>query len=132
MINTVLYSYLIGWIITSVGLALATRDRSRPASVIVAAGAVWPLLVLGAAQFAAVALVAEIVRRRGQGQKSIADELDELLDEWLDSPDADPHYRRSTVLSEPRNFLPPMPAGARRTTVPLAAADHAGITGEHI
>ncbi len=68
MTNTVLYSYLIGWIITSVSLALITRHRSRPGSVIVAAGAVWPLLVLGAAQFAAVALVTEVVRMREPGQ----------------------------------------------------------------
>jgi hypothetical protein len=85
VINAVLYSYLIGWIMTSVGLALATRGR--PASVIVAAGAVWPLLVLGAAQYAAIALVAEIVRIREQ--KTIADELDALLDEWLNGADSD-------------------------------------------
>jgi uncharacterized protein YoaH (UPF0181 family) len=88
VINTVLYSYLIGWIITSVGLALTTRGQSRSASVIVAAGAVWPLLVLGAAQCAAIALVAEVLRSREQGQKSIADELDELLDEWLNGADS--------------------------------------------
>jgi hypothetical protein len=81
VINAVLYSYLIGWIITSVGLVLTTRGQSRPGSVIVAAGAVWPVLVLGAAQYAAIALVAEAVRERGQ--KSIDEELDELLDEWL-------------------------------------------------
>ena len=68
MTNTVLYSYLIGWIITSVGLALITRDQSRPRSVIVAAGAVWPLLILGAVQFAAVALVTEVVRIGEQSQ----------------------------------------------------------------
>ncbi len=84
MTNTVLYSYLIGWIITSVALALTARGQSRPASVIVVAGAIWPLLVLGAAQYAAIALVAEVVRIRERGQRSIADELDELLDEWLD------------------------------------------------
>ena len=93
MTNIVLYSYLICWIITSVGLAFITRDQSRLTTIIVAAGAVWPLLVLGAAQFAAVALVAEVVRGRGHGPKSIDDELEELLDEWLDGPDADPHYR---------------------------------------
>ncbi|HEY6648464.1 MAG TPA: hypothetical protein VI217_15380 [Mycobacterium sp.] len=99
MINTVLYSYLIGWIITSVGLALATRDQSRPASVIVAAGAVWPLLVLGAAQFAAVALVAEVVRGRGHAPKSIDDELEELLDEWRATGDAVIRDRRSPAIT---------------------------------
>jgi hypothetical protein len=86
--TTALYSYLIGWIITSVGLALATRVRSRPASVVVAAGAVWPLLVLGAAQFAAIALVTEVVRMRERGPKSLDDELQELLDEWRATGDA--------------------------------------------
>ena len=92
MSNTVLYSYVIGWIITSVGLALTTRDQSRPASILVAAGALWPLLVLGAAQFAAIALVAEVVRLRRQ--KSIDDELDELLDEWLDEADSESAFSR--------------------------------------
>jgi hypothetical protein len=96
VINTVLYSYVIGWFITSGGLAFTTRGQSRPASVIVVAGAVWPLLVLGAAQYAAIALVAEVVRGRGHGPKSIDDELDEQLDEWLDGADADPHYRIGT------------------------------------
>jgi hypothetical protein len=86
--STVLYSHLIGWIITSIGLALATRDRSRPAVVIVAAGAVWPLLVLGAAQFGAVALVTEIARGRSGRKRSdhgleyTDDELHALIDEW--------------------------------------------------
>ena len=89
MIDTVLYSYLIGWIITSVGPTLTTRGQLRPASVIVAAGAVWPLLVLGVAQYAAIALVAEVVRGRGHDAKSIDDELEELLDEWMDGTDSD-------------------------------------------
>ena len=71
MTYAVMYSYLIGWIITSVGLALITRHhQSRLRSVIVAAGAVWPLLVLGAAQFAAIALVTEVVRIREQSQQT--------------------------------------------------------------
>lgn len=88
MTNTMLYSYLIGWIITSVGLALATRGQSGTAAVVVAAGAVWPLLVLGAAQFGAVALVAEVMRSREPRQKSIDDELEELVAEWRATGDA--------------------------------------------
>jgi hypothetical protein len=87
--NTVLYSYLIGWGITTIGLALTIRHPSRPTFVAVAAGIVWPLLVLGAAQLAAVALVAEAVRIREHGPKSMDEELDELLDAWLDEADAD-------------------------------------------
>jgi hypothetical protein len=86
--NTILFSYLIGWIITSVGLALTTRGQSQSASVIVAAGAVWPVLVLGATQYAAIALVAEVVRIREPRQKSVDDELEEILDEWRATSDA--------------------------------------------
>lgn len=76
--STALHAYLIGWVITSIGLAVFTRLRPRPALVVVA-GAVWPLLVLGAAQFAAVAAVAEIARFGGRNPKSIDDELEALL-----------------------------------------------------
>lgn len=88
MINAILYSYLIGWVITSAGTALTTRSQSHPAAVVVAAGAVWPLVVLGVAQFAAIALIAEASRGRGQGSKSLDDELEELLAEWQATGDA--------------------------------------------
>ena len=94
MINTVLYTYLIGWIITSVGLALTIRDQSRPASVMVAAGALWPVVVLGAAQLAAIALVAERMRAREKGPKSIDDELEELVNEWRATGDGVARDRR--------------------------------------
>ena len=81
MTNAVLYSYLIGWAVTSIGLALTARHELRPTSVVVVAGAVWPLLLLGAAQFVAVALVAEALRVREADPKSIDDELAELLAE---------------------------------------------------
>jgi hypothetical protein len=99
VINTVLYTYLIGWIITSVGLALTIRDQSRPASAIVAAGAIWPLLILGAAQLGAVALVAEAMRVREKGPKSIDDELAELLDEWRATGDAVARDRRLPAIT---------------------------------
>jgi hypothetical protein len=60
MAHAVLYTYLVGWIVTSTGLALTARREWRPTSVVVVAGAVWPLLVLGVAQMAIIALVAEI------------------------------------------------------------------------
>ena len=46
MINAVLYTYLIGWVITSIGMALFTGHQSRRSAVIVVAGAAWPILVL--------------------------------------------------------------------------------------
>ena len=88
MSNTVLYSYLIGWIVASTGLALTSRYQSRPVSVVVVAGIVWPLLILGAFQFVAIALVAETSRVRDPGPKSIDDELEELLTEWAMSDNA--------------------------------------------
>jgi hypothetical protein len=84
-----LYSYLIGWAVTSLGLMLRARHESRPTSVAVVAGAVWPLLLVGAVQFVAIALVAEASRAPEAGPKSIDDELEELLTEWAVS-DADP------------------------------------------
>jgi hypothetical protein len=82
MTNTVLYGYLIGWVVATIGFALAGRHEPRPTSVVVVAGLAWPLLLLGAIQLVAVALVAEAVRGREPGAKSIDDELEELLAEW--------------------------------------------------
>ena len=102
MVYTVLYSYLLGWAATSVSLALAirklhdpVRPPSNPIPLAVAAGAAWPLVVLGAAQMATVALVADVARgwrRRSIRERARAfadDELDDLLDEWLNAPRAD-------------------------------------------
>jgi hypothetical protein len=80
--NAVLYSYLSGWAVTSIGLVLTARHESHPTSVAVMAGALWPLLLLGAVQFVAIALVAEASRVREPGPKSIDDELEELLAEY--------------------------------------------------
>jgi hypothetical protein len=109
VIYTVLYSYLLGWAATSVGLAFAVRklhDPVRPPSnpipLAVAAGAAWPLVVLGAAQMATVALVVDLAR--GWRQRSIRErarafadnELDDLLDEWLNAPGANAHCPTGT------------------------------------
>ena len=97
MIDTVLCSYLLGWVVTSIGLALAVRKlqdpvrpQSHPIPLLIAAGAAWPLVVLGAAQMAIVAIVARSwkshsIRKR---VRAFADnELDDLLDEWLNTPE---------------------------------------------
>jgi hypothetical protein len=109
VIYTVVYSYLLGWAATSVGLALAVRkldDPVRPLSnpipLAVAAGAAWPLVVLGAAQMATVALVVDLAR--GWRQRSIRErarafadnELDDILDKWLNAPGADAHSPTGT------------------------------------
>jgi hypothetical protein len=102
VIYTVLSSYLLGWAATSVGLALAVRKLhdpvrppSNPIALAVAAAAAWPLVVLGAAQMATVALVVDLARgwrRRSIRKRARAfadNELDDLLDEWLNAPGAD-------------------------------------------
>jgi hypothetical protein len=67
VIVTLLYGYLTGWGLTTIGMALAVR-RLRPVPhpipLAIAAGASWPVLLLGAAQLAVVALAAQAVRRR--------------------------------------------------------------------
>jgi hypothetical protein len=79
----VLWSYVIGWAVVSICLMLTAR--TRPQSIAVAAGAVWPLLIVGAAQLAAVALVAEHARGRNRSPGALEysdDELHALIDQW--------------------------------------------------
>jgi hypothetical protein len=68
---TVLCGYLLGWVVTSIGLALAVgklnhpvRPQRNPIPLSVAAGAAWPVVIVGAVQLAIVALVVGLVRRR--------------------------------------------------------------------
>jgi hypothetical protein len=104
-----LYSYLLGWAVTSIGLAITVRKlhdpvrpQSRPIWIVVAAGAVWPLLILGAVQMATVALVADVARSRTSrsiredGGTFAGNELDVLLDERVDAPEADAHCQVGT------------------------------------
>lgn len=90
MIYTVLCGYLLGWVMTSIGLALAigklnhpVRPQPHPIPLTVVAGAAWPLVILGAAQLAMVALVLGVARRRTSRGSSASDQIDELLDERL-------------------------------------------------
>jgi hypothetical protein len=87
VLSTVLSCYLLGWVMTTIGLALAVgklNDRvapqARPLSLAVAAGAAWPLVLLGAAQFAIVAIVVNAIRRRTDVPRpATTAEFDELL-----------------------------------------------------
>jgi hypothetical protein len=63
--------YALGWPLASVGLIVAARwlrDRWRPApgslGITCLAGAIWPLLLLGLAQFAIVAATAKVLANR--------------------------------------------------------------------
>jgi hypothetical protein len=68
--STLLSFYLLGWVMTTIGLSLLVgklNDRvapqAHPLPLAVAAGAAWPLLLLGAAQFTIVAMVLNAIRR---------------------------------------------------------------------
>jgi hypothetical protein len=101
VIYTVLYGYLVGWVVTSIALALAVRKlqdpvspQSHPISLAVAAGAAWPLVIIGAAQIATIALVARSWNSRSIDKRVRAftdNEIDDLLDELLNTPGADTH-----------------------------------------
>ena len=69
MTFTFLCGYLLGWLITTIGLAViigklsdSVRPLRHPISLTVAAGAAWPLVILGAAQITTLAFVAEATR----------------------------------------------------------------------
>ena len=91
MISIFLWGYLLGWVITTIGLAVIIdkvndpiQPQRHPTPLIVAAGAAWPLVILGAAQMAALALVVEATRRSTlRSQRSARARVDELLDELL-------------------------------------------------
>jgi hypothetical protein len=85
--STVLTYYLLGWVMTAIGFILVVgklNDRlapaPRPILLAVVAGAAWPLVLFGAAQFAVVALVLDAVRRRtnDRGTATTVD-FDQLL-----------------------------------------------------
>jgi hypothetical protein len=66
--EVLLYVYLAGWALTTLGLVF-TVDRIQeprspqrhPLPMALAAGATWPLLILGAAEYATVAVAAAAV-----------------------------------------------------------------------
>jgi hypothetical protein len=101
MTSTLLCGYLLGWVITAIGVAVIIRKLSDPVGpqrypipLAVAAGAAWPLVVLGAAQMATIALVADVARSwngrsiRKRARAFADNELDDLLDQFLNAPGA--------------------------------------------
>ena len=71
MIYAVMWGYVSGWLVAAIVLAVIVKRLNDPSSpqphpirVAVAAGAVWPLVILGATQMAAVALVVDATRCR--------------------------------------------------------------------
>jgi hypothetical protein len=95
VINTVLYGYLIGWVVTWIGLVLTGRQEPRPSWAVVVAGAAWPVLLVGVAQFLAIALIAEAARTVEPDAESVEDELEALLAEWATDETSTPERRFS-------------------------------------
>jgi cytochrome c biogenesis protein CcdA len=70
--SALLYGYLVGWVLTSVLVAVLAwrlRDDGSPAAhptlLSFLAGAAWPLVVAALAEAGVVALAAEVMRQRG-------------------------------------------------------------------
>jgi hypothetical protein len=87
VIYTVLCGYLLGWVLTSIGLALTirklndpVRPQPHPIRLAVAAGVAWPLVILGAAEMVAVTIVVNAARRRTSGgRRSASPQFDDVL-----------------------------------------------------
>lgn len=74
MIEGLLYVYLAGWVVTAVVLALTVRrlqDSRQPSPhpllTSVAAGAAWPILAIGAAEMATVAIATDVLHEDEPG-----------------------------------------------------------------
>ena len=68
MIEVLVYGYLAGWVLTTLGLAFSAHriqdphsPQRHPLPLALAAGAVWPLVLLGVAEYAIVATAAAVV-----------------------------------------------------------------------
>jgi uncharacterized membrane protein YhaH (DUF805 family) len=76
MVGTLIAVYLIGWLLASLAAYAAGRrlaDRRTPADhslmvlVSVAAGAIWPLLVVGLVEFSSVMVLTKVPSKTGRG-----------------------------------------------------------------
>jgi hypothetical protein len=68
VIEVLLYGYLAGWVLTTLGLAFSAdriqdphSPQRHPLQLALAAGAAWPVLLLGVAEYATVATAAAVV-----------------------------------------------------------------------
>jgi hypothetical protein len=84
VIYAVMWGYVSGWLVAAIvltvivkGLNDPTRPQPHPIRVAVAAGAVWPLVILGATQMAVVALVVNTTRRRNRRGRAAAEQYGE-------------------------------------------------------
>jgi hypothetical protein len=112
VIDTLLYGYLTGCVLTSIGLAVIAhrlqhpaRRQPHPIALSIAAGTVWPVLILGAAQMAVVALATEAIRRRGSGTrepKLTAEAAPEKVSDsgWLGAPNSERNPRQTRSIHD--------------------------------
>jgi hypothetical protein len=111
VIYTVLCGYLLGWVLTSIGLALTipklndpVRPQPHPIRLAAAAGLAWPLVILGAAEMVAVAIFVDAARRR----RSASTQFDELP--------VRSDYPSSGPSSVGRSFQPAAPTTSNHVT----------------
>ena len=74
MVGTLLIVYFVGWVIASfaahaIGKRLAERHSPavHPLIISVAAGALWPLLLIGLVEFSSVMVMTKIDSKPGRG-----------------------------------------------------------------
>jgi hypothetical protein len=84
--DVIVVTYLLGWPLASVALAVLSwlvNSRLRPApnrlAASLLAGAAWPFLVLGAAQFGAVVALSKALAQHQPGLAVIPPSVDELV-----------------------------------------------------
>ena len=85
MADVLVVAYLSLWALTSVGLIVSSRwlkspwrPAPHPVAVSLLAGAVWPLLLLGAAQLGVLVAATEALSRSEPDSPSDEDDEDEL------------------------------------------------------
>jgi hypothetical protein len=97
VIYAILCGYGVGWLVTTIVLAVMIRElndpvrpQPRPIHAAVAAGAAWPVVILGATQIAIVALVMNAARWRTHRDRSAGDQFDDEVPEQRTSTTDDP------------------------------------------
>jgi uncharacterized membrane protein YhaH (DUF805 family) len=110
VIYAVVWGYVSGWLVAAIVLAVivkrlndSSQPQPHPIRVAVAAGAVWPLVILGATQMAVVALVVDTTRRRTRWGRAAAEHY------------GDPQEQRRLAADDPPSAQ--MPCALGRVTV---------------
>jgi hypothetical protein len=77
--DVIVVAYLLGWALTSGGLAILSRwlgsrrgPAPHPVAVSILAGAVWPFLLLGVVEFGAVVAASKVVHDDEAGMAFIS------------------------------------------------------------